>query len=180
MKKFIAALAVVASVIAPICVTPASAQMAPQIVQIGVDNFGNPICNGPQGIAPCVVIMNWLQNGGMQQMQMPRPMPMPMPQQQPGPFNGGMGPMGPAGIPTNIVPRDGQIVGQIVQQCGPNPACVAGAWGSVELSRCANGIGVAGGCFGPNSEVAKAGREVEKFFREGPGPNNELCKIGLC
>ena len=175
MMKIVASLVLVAGALSGVVSTAARAQMAP-IQQVGTDNFGNPICNGPQGMAPCVVIMAWLQRGGMGQ-----PMQQGFPQQQPmqqggSPFRS----VGPAGIPTNIVPRDGQIMGQIVQQCGPNPVCVAGAWGSVEVSRCANGIGVSGGCFGPNSEVAKAGNEIKKFLTEGPGPNNELCKLGLC
>lgn len=149
----------------------AQAQMAP-IQQIGVDQMGRAICSGPLGAAPCTDIMAWLQRGGMQQ-------PMPFPQ---------MGPAGPMGVPTGIVPRDGQIVAQIAQGCNGEPTCMAAAWGSVEVQRCAQGIGVPGGCFGPNGEIMKVLNRVlphnwqpttiinnaRNDITNGPGENNDL------
>lgn len=177
MKKIIASLALAASVFSGFASAPVQAQMAP-VQQIGVDNFGNAICNGPRGVAPCAVIVAWLQQGGMNQPQgFPQPMPGPQ-----------FGPIGPAGIPTNIVPRDGQIAAQIAQQCGPNPACAAAAWGSVEVQRCAQGVGVPGGCFGPNGEITKVinrfvpqhlqpnviARNIANDIQNGPGKNNDV------
>jgi hypothetical protein len=180
MKKLIASLALVASAFTGVAAAPAHAQFAP-IQQIGVDGFGNAICNGPQGVAPCAVIMAWMQRGGMNQ-QMP---PSPFPQ------GGSFGPVGPMGVPTNIVPRDGQIVAQIGQACGGNPKCMGAAWATVEVQRCSQGVGVPGGCFGPNGEITKVInrvvpqhlqpnvilRNIDNDLRNGPGPNNEICKL---
>jgi len=103
----------------------------------------------------------------------------------------GMGPIGPMGVPTSIVPRDGQIVYQIQQACGGEPTCMAAAWGSVEVQRCNAGIGVPGGCFGPNGEIMRAVNRVlpqnlhpdvilnniGNDIQNGPGPNNDGVRI---
>ncbi|HVI34027.1 hypothetical protein [Phenylobacterium sp.] len=114
------------------------------------------LCPGPFGPVPC---------GAPVFIPPPPPMPMPMPPMpmppgvgapMPGGFPGAGGP--PPGIPTTWqdaaraagVPQDGVLMGQIGSQCGPDPACWAAAWAPIELERCQNGIGVPGGCFGPN------------------------------
>jgi hypothetical protein len=96
--------------------------------------------------------------------------------------------MGPMGVPTSVVPQDGQIVAEIAQGCRGEPRCMAAAWGTIEVQRCANGVGVPGGCFGPNGEIM---RVVNRFLprnfqpnvilnnaandlRNGPGRNNDL------
>lgn len=114
------------------------------------------LCPGPFGPVPCGA-----------PVFVPPPMPMPMPP-MPMPMPPGVGappPTGfppgglpPPGIPTTWqdaaraagVPQDGVLMGQIGAQCGPDPACWAAAWAPIELERCQNGIGVPGGCFGPN------------------------------
>lgn len=182
MAKFRIFGAVIAVAMSAVTITaPAQAQMPLQ--QIGVNGFGQPICSGPLGPGPCADIVAWMQRGGMQQM--PQQMPQQqMPQQG---FPNGMQ-VGPAGVPTGIIPRDGQIVGMIAQQCGGNPVCIAGAWGTVEVQRCSAGVGVQGGCFGPNGEIMKVvNRFVPQHLQpnvilnnawkdvtEGPGDNNDI------
>lgn len=87
-----------------------------------------------------------------------------------------------------LLPRDGQIVATIVQSCGGEPQCTAASWASVEVERCRNGVGVEGGCFGPNGEIMKAiNRVLPQHLRpnviientkddleNGPGPGNEI------
>lgn len=181
MKKLAVSIAAALSAVASFAVAPASAsaQNYP-IQQIGFDGIGQPICSGPMGPGRCVDYMGWLQQGGMAQPAMqPIPQPMPIPN---------FGPMGPMGIPTGIVPQDGQIVAQIAQGCGGEPTCMAAAWGTIEVHRCAQGIGVPGGCFGPNGEIMKVINRVlprnfqpnvivgniQNDLRNGPGENNDL------
>lgn len=87
-----------------------------------------------------------------------------------------------------ILPRDGFIVADIARNCGGEPRCMATAWLSVETDRCRNGIGVPGGCFGPNGEIMRAvnrvvpqhlqpnviARNIDNDLRNGPGDNNDL------
>jgi hypothetical protein len=70
------------------------------------------------------------------------------------------------------LPQDGTILAEITQQCGGQPGCIALAWGSVEVDRCRNGIGVPGGCFGPNGEIRKFFDNAVKDVTQGPGPCN--------
>jgi hypothetical protein len=153
---------------------------------IGNDQFGTPFCSGPLGPGPCAAVYQYLQ----QQRGFAPPAILPMPGGQPG-----FGQPGPAmqpslaGLPgAGMLPQDGQIVAAIAQQCGGNPACMGGAWGAVEVQRCRNGIGTAGGCFGPNGEIMKAinrvvpqnlqpnviAHNVQNDIQHGPGPNNDF------
>jgi len=69
----------------------------------------------------------------------------------------------------------------IGQRCGGQPACVAGAWGAVEIERCQNGIFVPGGCFGPNDEIVMLQNlqpqvivgNMQSNLSNGPGRNND-------
>lgn len=92
---------------------------------------------------------------------------------------------------SGLVPQDGALVAQIVANCGGEPICVASQWGSVELQRCSRGVGVSGGCFGPNGEIMRAidgvlpqhlhpdviARNVEHDLKHGFGKNNEIRKV---
>ena len=92
------------------------------------------------------------------------------------------------GVPTNMIPQDGQLVAEIAQDCRGEPRCMAAAWGSIEVQRCANGVGVPGGCFGPNGEIMKVInrivpqnlqpnvilRNIDNDVRNGPGRNNDV------
>lgn len=92
---------------------------------------------------------------------------------------------------SGLVPRDGAIVAQIVSECGGDPACIAARWGTVELQRCSRGIGVSGGCFGPNGEIMKRVDQIlpqplhpdviiknaAHDLAHGPGKNNEVRKL---
>jgi hypothetical protein len=151
--------------------TPAQAQLQ----QIGVDPFGAPLCMGPLGPGRCADILAWMQRGGMQPgFGAPGPgfgAPAPGFMPQPAPV---FGPTGPMGIPTGVVPRDGQLVAQIAQACRGEPRCMAAAWATEEFSRCSNGVGVPGGCFGPNGEIMRAIRGAVRDVTEGPGENNDL------
>jgi hypothetical protein len=65
---------------------------------------------------------------------------------------------------------------------------MAAAWGSVEVQRCRNGIGVPGRCFGPNGEIMRVvngilprnlhpdviARNIANDLSNGPGENNDL------
>jgi hypothetical protein len=87
-----------------------------------------------------------------------------------------------------MLPQDGQIVAIIAQRCGGQPVCMAGYWGAVEVQRCRNGFGNAGGCFGPNGEIMKVLNRalpqnlqpgtiignVQNDIRHGPGDGNEI------
>jgi hypothetical protein len=87
-----------------------------------------------------------------------------------------------------MLPQDGQIVGVIAQQCGGNPYCIAGAWATVEVQRCRNGIFVSGGCFGPNGEIMKVANRflphnlqpqviinnARHDIQHGPGNTNDV------
>ena len=113
------------------------------------DPAAGPICSGPLGPGPCAAVMQYLQQntGG------------------PGPGfpGGGFGGPGPGFAPPRMgglpgagtLPQDAQIVGMIGQRCGGQPACMAGAWGAVEIQRCRSGMFVPGGCFGPNGEIMR-------------------------
>jgi hypothetical protein len=98
---------------------------------------------------------------------------------------------GIAGLPgAGMLPRDGQIVADIYQSCGGEPRCMATSWAAVEVQRCRGGFGVPGGCFGPNGEIMRVVnrvllhnlrpnvilRNMENDVRNGPGPNNEICR----
>jgi hypothetical protein len=43
-----------------------------------------------------------------------------------------------------------------------------------ELPKCVNGVGVPGGCFGPNGEIIKAARTAVDDITKGPGEHNDL------
>jgi hypothetical protein len=43
-----------------------------------------------------------------------------------------------------------------------------------EMPKCVNGVGIPGGCFGPNGEIIKAARNVLNDVTRGPGDHNEL------
>jgi hypothetical protein len=43
-----------------------------------------------------------------------------------------------------------------------------------ELPKCVNGVGVPGGCIGPNGEIIKAARNAINDLTKGPGDGNEL------
>jgi hypothetical protein len=65
---------------------------------------------------------------------------------------------------------------------------MAATWGAVEIQRCRSGIGVPGGCFGPNGEIMKVVnrvlpdnlhpdvilRNMKRDLDEGPGPNHDI------
>jgi hypothetical protein len=53
------------------------------------------------------------------------------------------------------ITEDGELTAAIAEQCNYNPYCIAVEWAAVEAQRCANGIGVPGGCIGPGGEGAK-------------------------
>lgn len=72
------------------------------------------------------------------------------------------------------LPPDALIVGQIARSCGGEPICMASAWASVEVSRCRSGIGVPGGCFGPNGEIM---RVINRMVPPHLQPNNVLRNI---
>ena len=102
MKKFLNLAVASAIALTAVAVSQsASAQMAPMQF-IGNDNFGNPICNGPRGVAPCAVIQQWLMNGGMSQpvfQPVPfQPGPVFQPAPAPAPVNNGGGGGGGGGI----------------------------------------------------------------------------------
>lgn len=163
MKTMIAMLALAISAVSPLMISEANAQA---IQQIGYDNFGQPICAGPRGPGRCADIMAWMQSQQAMSMQQ----------------------MGPAGIPTSVVPRDGQILYVIQQGCGGEPTCMAAAWGSVEVQRCNAGVGVPGGCFGPNGDIMRVVNRVmpqhlrpgtiinnaQSDLQNGPGRGNDL------
>jgi hypothetical protein len=157
-----------------------SAAGAQQVIGNGPNG---PICNGPLGPGYCADVMNYLQQQqALGSLAPPHPTVLPMP--QPGGFPGAGGGLPGAGL----LPQDGQIVAAIAQQCGGNPACMAGAWGTVEVQRCRNGVGVPGGCFGPNGEIMRVinrvvpqnlqpnvlTNNVAHDIQHGPGPNNDL------
>ncbi len=153
---------------------PASAQAF-----LHYDPWGAPICSGPLGPGRCADIAAW-----MARQQAPLPPSAPGPGPLSGPLSGPIPGSWQAAAEQAGIPRDGVLVAQIGQQCGPDPVCMAAAWGSIELSRCANGIGVPGGCLGPNGEIAKRLPEnlqpgtiiknVGNDIQNGPGPNNDL------
>lgn len=68
------------------------------------------------------------------------------------------------------VGRDTGRVAEIYHMCGGEPRCMAAAWGRIEFQRCRNGIGVPGGCFGPNGE----GMRTYRDWSQGAGPNHDL------
>jgi hypothetical protein len=154
------ALACMTAASAFLSTVPANAQLP--IQQVGFDRMYGPICASPIGTGPCNQVA-----ARLQQM---------------------MGPPGAMGVPTGIVPRDGQITAMIAQNCGGNPKCMAAAWASVEVQRCAQGFGVPGGCFGPNGEIMKVInrfvpqnlqpnviiRNIDNDRRNGPGETNDL------
>jgi hypothetical protein len=43
-----------------------------------------------------------------------------------------------------------------------------------ELPKCVNGVGVPGGCFGPNGEIIKAVRNAVNDVTHGPGDHNDV------
>jgi hypothetical protein len=43
-----------------------------------------------------------------------------------------------------------------------------------EAAKCANGVGVPGGCLGPNGEGVNILRNAVKDVTQGPGDHNEL------
>lgn len=51
---------------------------------------------------------------------------------------------------------------------------VTGAIVANELPKCVNGVGVPGGCFGPNGEIIKAARNAVHDITHGPGEDNDL------
>ncbi len=87
-----------------------------------------------------------------------------------------------------LLPQDGQIVAGIYQACGGEPRCMLAAWGTEEATRCRQGFGVPGGCFGPNGEIMRVVnsflpqnlhpdvvlKNIESDIRNGPGPSNDL------
>lgn len=132
---------------------------------IGFDPQVGQICSGPLGPGPCAAVFDWMRRNS---------------------FGAPMGQSPSLGM--GIIPNDGVMAAQIAQQCGANPVCIAGRWAAIEASRCTNGIGVAGGCFGPNGEID---RRLPHNFRpstiiqngrsdleQGPGPGNELRRAG--
>lgn len=162
--------------LAATAVAAAALPAAPAAAQqfLGNDAWGTPICSGPFGPGRCADVYAFLQR---QQMAPPPMAPQP----------GGM-----AGLPgAGVLPQDGQIVAGIYQTCGGEPRCMAIAWGAVEVQRCRNGVGVPGGCFGPNGEIMRiidrnvpqnlrpdvVLHNMESDIRNGPGPNNEICRL---
>jgi len=118
MKSFkpVAAFAAILAVAA--VANPAKAQM----MQVGADQFGNPVCIGPLGpqvVAPCVVIQNWImqhQSGMVPPTAFNQPafnLNAPAPQVQ---NNGGGGNNGNNGWPQ--FPTLGQDT-QFLQSAGP-------------------------------------------------------------
>jgi hypothetical protein len=96
---------------------------------------------------------------------------------------------GAGGLPgAGLLPEDGQIVAEIAQQCSGEPRCMAITWGSIEVQRCRNGIGVEGGCFGPNGEIMRVINQVlpqnlhpnvivgniAHDLQHGPGDTNDV------
>lgn len=55
-----------------------------------------------------------------------------------------------------------------------DPVDAAGAIIANELPKCVNGVGVPGGCFGPNGEIIKAARNAAHDVVHGPGEHNDL------
>lgn len=146
--------------------SPLAAQQDDYLTQIGVSPSGDPMCSGPFGPGLCEEVAQWLITAHKMDL-------------------------GPMGLPTRVIPNDGQILAQVTQACGGNPQCVAFAWADVEIQRCANGVGVPGGCFGPNGEIMKVINRVvpqhlqpnvilhniDHDIRHGLGPNNEIRKF---
>jgi hypothetical protein len=102
----------------------------------------------------------------------------------PGPYLPGLGQLA----------EDEAIIETIVSACVGQPGCIAIAWASTEVDKCRHGIGVPGGCFGPNGEVMKGVRStinqlppnlhpdvilrnIRSDLTRGPGHNNEGCKV---
>lgn len=153
IRFYLAAVLLAASVAS----SPAAAQDV-SLQPFGVDPTGQPLCQGPLGPGRCADIAAWMQQRSMQ----PPPF-IPAPS------------FGPMGIPTNVVPRDGQLAAEIAQDCRGEPRCMAIAWGSIEVQRCANGIGVPGGCLGPNGEIMKV---INRFVPQNLQPNVILRNVG--
>jgi hypothetical protein len=97
--------------------------------------------------------------------QLPAPVPPPPMPPQGGPF-------GPSGIRGQILTPDGQRIASCLSATRGNYLACGVAEGANELSKCANGIGVPGGCLGPNGEIRKFFDNALKDGTQGPGPCN--------
>lgn len=173
-------------VAAPVAATPVQptfARLPNGLQPFATAPDGQLLCMGSLGPGTCAQITEHMarqaQFPGSPGMQPGMPMPpqgpgmAPMPIGAPGGAN--TGPMAAGPFPgAGLLPRDGQITMQIAQQCNGEPTCMAGAWMSVEVTRCRNGVFEAGGCFGPNGEIMKAGRVIMNDVVQGPGPNNDI------
>jgi hypothetical protein len=177
MTKFkpFAAVALAATII--FSVSSANAQFFPRPIPMGPA----PIFV-PAGPVPLPMGTPVFMPAGPMPMPMPPVGPMPgYPQSFPSPGLGGLPGAG-------LLPQDGQIVAAIAQRCGGNPVCMGSAWGAVEVQRCRNGVGVPGGCFGPNGEIFRVLNNVlpenlqpstiihnaTNDLTYGPGRNNDL------
>jgi hypothetical protein len=69
---------------------------------------------------------------------------------------------------------DSRIVQGIALKCGGDPWCMATSWATIEIQRCQKGIGVPGGCVGPNGEIIKHGGNILGDMQEGPSDSNDL------
>lgn len=167
-------------------VTSAHAQFYPRPIPMGAPPVFVPA--GPVAIPMGPPVMLPAGPMPLQPMTAPMPMPMPMPMPAAG-YSQPFAAPGLAGLPgAGLLPQDGQIVAAIVQRCGGNPACMGTAWGAVEVQRCRNGVGVSGGCFGPNGEIFRVLNavlpqnlqpstiihNVTNDVTYGPGRNNDL------
>ena len=84
------------------------------------------------------------------------------------------GQIGSMGVPTGIVPEDGQRIAACLQATGGNVAACGVAEVGNEFSKCANGVGVPGGGFGPNGEIMKRLPNIASDIRNGTGPTNDV------
>lgn len=75
---------------------------------------------------------------------------------------------------SGTMPNDGWVVAGLYQACGGEPRCMAAAWATVEVTRCRQGIGNPGGCFGPNGEIMRALNNMRNDVIYGPSDSNDL------
>jgi hypothetical protein len=65
------------------------------------------------------------------------------------------------------------LFGAPIAHADPTSTAIGGVIAE-EAAKCANGVGVPGGCLGPNGEVIKALRNGWNDITKGPGDHNEL------
>jgi hypothetical protein len=192
LEMKVTSLAAAPAVLALVLASPASAQFLP------FPPAPPPLpalCPGPFGPVPCGLGAPLPPPFATPPFATPPFVPPPMPFPPPGAYPGigapppGMPGPAPAGIPPAWqaaaraagVPNDGLIMAQIGQQCGPEPSCWAARWAPVELSRCAGGIGVEGGCFGPNGEIMRILTRPDEVIEDlGTTIGDAVCNLFGC